>query len=104
MLITLFAQLKASSMLLELLSTAKSMASVRSMTSKRTNGSKLTAFALLDPELLSVLSKTTTSLHLEEELTRRISLTRLSATIFQRMCGKKSRVQPWIRPLGSLDT
>ena len=74
------------------------------MTSRKTNGSKSIVFVWLDPELLSPHSRTTTSLLLEEGLIRRTSLTQLNATTSLKMCGKKSRVQPWTRLLGSLDT
>jgi len=104
-LITHFAQSKATSTWLEHSWIAKSMASVKFTISKRISGSKLIAWELQDLVLLSVLSKTTLSLHLEAGLIKRILLTLLSAMISLKTSGKRLllRVQiPTMAPLTNL--
>jgi hypothetical protein len=53
--------------------THRSMDSVRYMTSRKISGSKSTVSGLQDQVSLLVPSKTTTSLHLEVELTKKLS-------------------------------
>lgn len=86
---THFAQSKDTSTLLEHSWTAKCMGSVKFTISKKTSGTKLTAWELQDLVLLSVLSKTTLSLHSGVESTRRILLTPLNAMISPKTSGKR---------------
>jgi hypothetical protein len=53
--------------------TRRSMDSVRYMTSRKISGSKSIVSGLQDQVSLLVPSKTTTSLHLEEESTKKLS-------------------------------
>ena len=88
---TQFVPFKASSMLWELLSTTKFTAAARCMTLRRISGNKSMICVCQELECLFVLSRTTTSSHLEAVSTKSGLLIRLKFTTSQGMCGKRLR-------------
>ena len=95
-----FAPSKTSSMLSELSSVTKSMDTVKSTTLRKTSGRLLLKCVCQGQVSLSALSRTTTSLHLVEELTKRELSTLSKCMTFQETCGRRLQVLKWTRRIG----